>query len=97
MPVVVGPVGVASLASDVLNLGWIYALSFIGLISLNLGVVNVLPIPALDGGRILFLIIEKIKGSPVSSKTENLIHSLGFTILILLMIIITIADVKRLL
>lgn len=96
-PVFVGPIGVVGLATDALNLGWVYALSFGALISINLAILNILPFPALDGGWLLFLIIEKIKGSPVPKKVENFIHSLGFAILILLMIIVTIGDIKRLL
>ena len=53
-------------------------------LSMNVGVINLLPFPAFDGGRILFLIIEKIKGSPVSPKTENIIHSIGFILIMLL-------------
>jgi len=66
------------------------------LLSINVGVINLLPFPAFDGGRILFLIIEKIKGSPVSPKIENTIHSIGFILLILLMIYVTFNDILKL-
>ena len=64
--------------------------------SLNVGFINLLPIPAFDGGRLLFLLIEKIKGSPVSPKVENTIHSVGFILLMILMVFITYNDILRL-
>jgi regulator of sigma E protease len=63
---------------------------------LNLAVINILPFPALDGGRILFLLIEKIKGSPVRRELENLIHNIGFLLLLALVLFITYKDVMRL-
>ena len=60
------------------------------------GFVNLIPFPAFDGGRILFLIIEKIKGKPVKAETENLIHTIGFFILLALIIYVTINDIIRL-
>jgi len=65
------------------------------ILSINLAVINAFPFPALDGGRVLFLMIEKIKGSPVSQKVQNLAHSIGFALLILLMIAITYRDIVR--
>ena len=55
---------------------------------MNLGIINILPIPALDGGRILFILIEKMKGSPVTQKTEQAFHTVGFVLLIMLMIFV---------
>jgi len=67
-------------------------LQFAAMLSLNLGVINFFPFPALDGGRVLFLLIEKIKGSPVSQKLEGIIHMAGFMFLIGVMILVTIRD-----
>ncbi|MBI2108656.1 MAG: RIP metalloprotease RseP [Parcubacteria group bacterium] len=91
-----GPVGIVSLVGDATNLGFAYLLSFVAFISINLGVLNLLPIPALDGGRLLFLIIEAIKGSPVNYKIVNTIHAAGFAILVLLMVLVTYNDIARL-
>jgi regulator of sigma E protease len=66
------------------------------LISINLAVINLIPFPALDGGRLLFLLIETIKGSRISSKTANIINAAGFFVLIALMVIITYHDVVKL-
>lgn len=93
---VAGPVGIAVLTGQVVELGFMYLLQFAALLSLNLAVINILPFPALDGGRILFLIIEKIKGRPVKQQTEALIHNLGFILLIALVILVTFKDVKGL-
>ena len=91
-----GPVGIVSLVGDATDLGFVYLLGFVAFISINLGVLNLLPIPALDGGRLLFLFIEAIKGSPVNYKIVNVIHAVGFVALILLMILVTYNDIVRL-
>lgn len=90
-----GPVGIAYLTKQVTELGLVYILQFAALLSINLGIINGLPFPALDGGRILFVIIEKIKGSPVSRKVENLFHTVGFALLIILMVLVTFKDIVR--
>jgi regulator of sigma E protease len=91
-----GPVGIAVLTGQVAKLGFIYILQFTALLSVNLAIINILPIPALDGGRILFILIEKIKGSPVSQKFEARAHNIGFALLITLMVVVTFRDVARL-
>lgn len=93
---VVGPVGVFGVANDLGRLGLIYVLQLVGLISLNLAVLNILPIPALDGGRILFLALEKIKGSKLNADREMLANGIGFAVLLLLMIALTVRDVVQL-
>ena len=93
---IAGPVGIVMLVNQVSKLGIVYILQFAAIISVNLALINILPFPALDGGRILFLIIEKIKGSPVNQNIEGLIHRIGFTLLILLMVFITFRDVVKL-
>lgn len=92
---VAGPVGIAVLTKQVTGLGLVYILQFAALLSINLGIINILPIPALDGGRILFVLIEKMKGSPVSQKLEQTFHSVGFLLLILLLILVTFKDVMK--
>lgn len=87
-----GPVGIVYLTKQVSDLGVAYLLQFAALLSVNLAIINILPIPALDGGRILFVLIEKFKGSPVSRKIEGMIHQIGFMLLLLLMVIITVRD-----
>lgn len=90
-----GPVGIAVATGQVARMGFIYLLQFMAVLSVNLAVLNVLPLPALDGGRILFLIIEKIRRRPVSRKVETLVHQIGFTALILLVLVVTYRDIAR--
>jgi len=92
---VVGPVGIFSVAQETGKLGMIYLVQLIAIISVNLAVVNLIPLPALDGGRLLLILIEKIKGSPISVKVEAWLNGAGFVFLIFLMILITIRDVAR--
>ncbi len=92
---VAGPIGIAVLTKQVTNLGLVYILQFAALLSINLGIINILPFPALDGGRIFFILIEKIKGSPVSQKVEQNFHSVGFILLILLMVVVTFRDIAQ--
>jgi regulator of sigma E protease len=93
---VAGPVGIFALTNQAAQLGFIYVLQFTALLSINLAIINILPFPALDGGRLLFLAIEKIKGSPVSQKVERVAHTAGFIVLMLLMVAVTWRDVVRL-
>jgi regulator of sigma E protease len=93
---VAGPVGIAGLVGDATRLGIVYLISFTAYISINLAVINLIPFPALDGGRLLFVLIEKIKGTPIKSATANAINATGFVLLILLMIVITYHDIARL-
>jgi len=90
-----GPVGIAVMTGQAAQLGFVYILQFAAILSINLAVVNYLPLPALDGGRVLFLIIEKIRGRAVPVKTEAIIHNVGFSLLILLVVIITFKDIFK--
>ena len=90
-----GPVGVAVLTGKIVQMGFIYILQFTALLSINLGVINILPFPALDGGRLLFVLIEKIRGRALSENVEGLIHNSGFILLILLLIVVTFRDIGR--
>lgn len=90
-----GPVGIAALTGQVARLGFVYLLQFTALLSINLAVINFFPFPALDGGRVFFLIIEKIKRSPVKSQVEGAIHNIGFALLMILILLVTFRDVSR--
>lgn len=92
---VTGPVGIVYLTKQMSDLGLPYLLQFAALLSINLGIINILPIPALDGGRILFILIEKLKGSPVSHRVESMIHQVGFILLLLLMLLVTVRDFSQ--
>ena len=93
---ITGPVGMVSIVGDAYQFGFVYLLSFTALISVNLAIINLLPFPALDGGRLFFLLIEKIKGSRMNPKFANTANLIGFGILIILMLVITYHDVVRL-
>ncbi|MDD2680651.1 MAG: RIP metalloprotease RseP [Patescibacteria group bacterium] len=93
---VAGPVGIATLTGQVASLGFAYLLQFMALLSLNLALINILPFPALDGGRLLFLLIEKFKGKPVRQSVEAWIHTIGFWLLIILIVFVTYKDIVRL-
>ena len=97
MSAVTGPIGIVGVVGDAAKFGFVYLLSFTALISVNLAVINLLPFPALDGGRLLFLLIEKIKGSRIKPKISNAVNMVGFGLLILLMVVITYHDILKLL
>ena len=90
-----GPVGIYSIVGQTRSAGFESVLQLVALLSINVGFINLIPFPAFDGGRILFLIIEKIKGSPVNPKVENIFHSIGFILLLLLLVFITFNDIVR--
>ena len=94
---VTGPVGLVGIVGDAYEFGFAYLLSFAALISINLAIINLLPFPALDGGRLFFLLIEKIKGSPLNQKAVNMANIIGFSVLIIFMLVITFKDVAKLL
>jgi len=93
---VTGPVGIVGLVGDAADFGFIYLLGFTAFISINLAIINMIPFPALDGGRLLFLIIETIKRSPIRPTVANTVNSIGFVLLILLMVVVTVNDVIKL-
>ncbi|MFA6999732.1 MAG: RIP metalloprotease RseP [Candidatus Paceibacterota bacterium] len=97
MSAVTGPIGIVGAVGDAAKFGFIYLLSFTALISVNLAVINLLPFPALDGGRLLFLLIEKIKGSRIKPQIANWVNMIGFGLLMLLMVFITYHDIVKLL
>ena len=91
-----GPVGIASLVGEAAHVGFTYLLTLTALISINLGVINLVPFPALDGGRILFVIIEAIIRRPIKPVVANTINSVGFALLLLLMVVVTYHDIVKL-
>jgi regulator of sigma E protease len=91
---VAGPVGVAVLTGEAARLGFVYLLQLMALLSLNLAVVNILPIPALDGGRLFFIIWNSVFKRPVTPRVEQIIHTVGFFVLMALVVLITVNDVS---
>ena len=91
-----GPVGIITEINSAAKVGYESVLSLAALISINLGVVNLFPLPALDGGRILFLIIEKIRRKPLSKNHEAIIHFVGFALLMVIALIVTFSDITKL-
>lgn len=92
---IAGPVGIATITGQFAHMGFVYLLNFTAILSINLAILNIFPFPALDGGRILFLIIEKIKGSPVKREFENAIHNIGFIILMIFVLFVTFKDISK--
>ena len=90
-----GPVGIFNVVGTASASGFMTILSLLALISVNVGFINILPLPAFDGGHVLFLIIEKIKGSPVNPKIENTIHTIFLALLMVLMVYITFNDILK--
>lgn len=93
---VVGPVGIFGIAQTASSVGWVSFIQLLAVISINLAVLNLIPFPALDGGRFFMVIIEKVKGTPLSKTFEATVNGVGFLILIGLMLVITFRDVVRL-
>ena len=90
-----GPVGIASVVGQAAHAGLAYLVLLVAMISINLGVLNLLPFPALDGGRILFVIIEAIIRRPIKPSIANTINAIGFGLLMLLMVIVTYHDIIK--
>ena len=93
---VTGPVGIVSIVGDAASFGFTHLLSLTAIISLNLAVINVLPFPALDGGRLLLVVIEVVKGSPISPRVAYGLNAAGFVLLMVLMVAVTYNDILRL-
>jgi len=93
---IAGPVGIAKLTGKFSRMGLAYLTQFTAVLSLNLAILNFIPIPALDGGRVLFLFIEKFRGKPIKREVEAIIHNLFFTLLMILVLLITLRDIANL-
>ena len=92
---VAGPIGIAQMTGQAVKSGESAVLELLGLLSLNLAIVNVLPFPALDGGRLLFVVIEGVTGKKLHTNWERYIHQVGMIILLMLMLLVTINDLLR--
>lgn len=92
---IAGPVGIVGLIGDAARVGTVFLLSFAAFLSINLGILNLLPIPALDGSKIMFAVVEAIRKKPVSPEKEGFIHWLGFMFLMALIVLVTFNDIMR--
>ncbi len=93
---VTGPVGIVNIVSGAVNFGWAYLIQLIAILSINLAVINIIPFPGLDGGRLLFLGVEAVRGKPVDAKTSAWAHTIGLILLLIFMFIITYHDIAKL-
>ncbi len=91
-----GPVGIASVIGQSAKLGIGYLINVAAMISLSLAALNIIPFPALDGGRVLFVVLEKIFRKPVPQKYEQMAHTVGFVLLLILIVVVTGRDIKGL-
>lgn len=93
---VAGPIGIAGLVGDASSVGLVYLMYFTAFISINLAIINLLPLPALDGGRLLFIAIETVLRRPIHERTATLLNILGFTAIIVLMLVVSYHDIVKL-
>ncbi|MGN8644963.1 RIP metalloprotease RseP [Gracilibacillus sp. HCP3S3_G5_1] len=91
-----GPVGIYDATDQVVKTGFLNFLTWTAVLSVNLGIINLLPLPALDGGRLLFVGLEAVRGKPIDPQKEGVVHFIGFALLMLLMIVVTWNDIQRL-
>lgn len=90
-----GPVGIYVSTDTVAKSGIFYLMKWAGILSINLGIMNLLPIPALDGGRLMFFAVEAVRGKPIDRQKEGMVHFIGFALLMLLMLVVTWNDIQR--
>ena len=93
---IAGPVGIYAITTEAASFGFLSLINFVAILSVNLAILNIIPFPALDGGRLLFIGIEALFGKKVLPKIENAFHTAGMALLILLLIVITVGDVRKL-
>ncbi len=93
---VAGPVGIAQMTHLFVQEGFISVLRFVAVLSLSLAVINILPFPALDGGRLFFILIEFVRGKPVPQKWESYVHAFGYVLILMLILVVTYSDIVRL-
>ncbi len=91
-----GPITIADYAGQSAQIGWVAYLSFVALISISLGVLNLLPVPLLDGGHLMYYIVEILKGRPVSERAMQIGQHVGMAVLFTLMLLALYNDVNRL-
>ncbi|WP_246939840.1 RIP metalloprotease RseP [Bacillus pinisoli] len=90
-----GPVGIYSATDEVAQTGIYNLMRWGAILSINLGIINLLPLPALDGGRLMFFLVEAVRGKPIDRQKEGLVHFVGFAFLMLLMLVVTWNDIQR--
>lgn len=90
-----GPVGIYVSTDTVAKSGIYYLMKWAAILSINLGIMNLLPIPALDGGRLMFFAVEAVRGKPIDRHKEGMVHFIGFALLMLLMLVVTWNDIQR--
>ncbi|WP_449540042.1 RIP metalloprotease RseP [Ferdinandcohnia sp. Marseille-Q9671] len=90
-----GPVGIYVSTDTVVQSGIFYVMKWAAILSINLGIVNLLPLPALDGGRLVFFAVEAVRGKPIDKQKEGMVHFIGFALLMLLMLVVTWNDIQR--
>jgi len=90
-----GPVGIAHMSGDFARAGWLTFMSFIGLISVSIGLINILPFPVLDGGHLVYILIEAIIRRPITTKIKLVLQQIGIVLLITLVIIVTYHDIIK--
>lgn len=90
-----GPVGIARIAGQVAQEGWSVLMNFMAVLSLNLAILNILPIPVLDGGHIIFLLAEKLRGRPLTIRQRAIAQQIGLALLLLLIVTVTYHDILR--
>lgn len=91
-----GPVGIYDATDQIVQTGFMNFLMWTAMLSVNLGIINLVPLPALDGGRLMFVLIEAIRGKPMDPQKEGIVHFIGFALIMLLMITVTWNDIQRL-
>ncbi len=90
-----GPVGIYQSTDVVAKSGIFYLMRWAAILSINLGIMNLLPIPALDGGRLMFFAVEAVRGKPIDRQMEGMVHFIGFALLMVLMLVVTWNDIQR--
>lgn len=91
-----GPIGIYQVSKQVYKVGWVAVVQFMAILSINLAILNIMPFPALDGGRLLFLGVEMIIGKKIKNRIEGYVHSVGMVFLIGLMVLVTVRDIIKL-
>ncbi|MDX1771510.1 MAG: RIP metalloprotease RseP, partial [Planococcaceae bacterium] len=90
-----GPVGIYKATEEVAQYGVFNLMNWAAILSINLGIMNLLPLPALDGGRLLFFLFEAIRGKPIDRQKEGMVHFVGIMLLMVLMVVVTWNDIQR--
>ncbi len=91
-----GPVGIYKVSKQAYSAGWVAVVQFMAILSINLGVLNVMPFPALDGGRLFFLLVEMVIGKKLKNSFEGYVHTAGMVLLLALMAVVTVRDIIKL-